>query len=417
MAIIKVDKIVRIEEIDELKKSLESVSKNKESISKSLTEQTLKLKQREEEQTQELGRLTITTHALKDVEKQIESLELTRADLAKRLKDCATRDKDLTEKQSDTETLKAETGEKLTDAKKAEKEAIDKLATVEGEHGVDSKEYAAQKAVVEAAKITILKHTASLESIEKELFIIEEQKNANDDIQNDLEKRLTEVEEKVMKNKDDATGLQEKIVSHQTDYDELTKVVDEIKKDIKIIDEDLESTVEKEKEIQKELEEKENTRSNWNTSFEATALDNYVEDLGSLSQEAKDQLDAKQQFNAEIANSLGIRGPEENTKLQNTLGEIKETAELKDAVHTLSATAAKTMADMQNYTMASLVDKIKAAAMKGLVQIKLETTLTKGVINALFEAGYDVHFESEGNNYITIINWAHPGMTNPAGIN
>ena len=71
---------------------------------------------------------------------------------------------------------------------------------------------------------------------------------------------------------------------------------------------------------------------------------------------------------------------------------------------------------MQNYTMASLVDKIKGAAMKGLVQIKLETTLTKGVINALFEAGYDVHFESEGNNYITIINWAHPNMTNPAKV-
>lgn len=65
--------------------------------------------------------------------------------------------------------------------------------------------------------------------------------------------------------------------------------------------------------------------------------------------------------------------------------------------------------------MAGLIKKIEEAAFKGLLQIKLETTLTKGVINALFKAGYDVHFESGNNKYITIINWAHPNKTKPTG--
>ena len=415
MAIIKVDKIVRLDEIDALKKSLEAVSKKKEADSKVLTEQKLKLKATEEKQTEELGRLTITTHALKDAEKRVESLQLTKIDLSKRLKESEVIAKDLAEKERDKQDLKSETEEKLTDAKKAEKEAKDKLTEIEKEHGVESKEYAAQKAVVEAATITILKHTASLDSIDKDIDVIAKQVDANKKIRADLEDRIAENEDDIAANEDEVIDLKTKVDSHQQDYADITKEVEEIRKDIQSIEGDIESTVAEEKELQKELEKKESTRSNWNTSFEATALENYVEDLGPLSQEAKDQLDAKQKFNAEIANQLGIRGPEENTKLQSTLDQIKEAVELKDAVHTLSAGAAKVMSDMQNYTMASLVDKIKAAAMKGLVQIKLETTLTKGVINALFEAGYDVHFESEGNNYITIINWAHPNMTNPAG--
>ena len=416
MAIIKVDKIVRLDEIDALKKSLESVSKKKEAQSNALTEQKLKLKATGEKQTEELGRLTITTHALKDAEKRVQSLELTREDLAKRLKESEVRAKDLVEKEADTEKLKSETEKKLTHAKKAEKEAKDKLSKIEGESGVDSKEYAAQKLVVEAAKIAILKHTASIESIDKDINVIEKQQVANDDIKRDIEDRLSQTEADIARNKDEVSAFKSKVDTHQKDYADVTKEVEEMRKDIESLEGDIESTVAEEKELQKELEKKESTRSNWNTSFEATALENYVEDLGPLSQEAKDQLDAKQKFNTEIADTLGIRGPEQNTKLDNTIGEIKETPELKDAVHTLSATAAKVMADMQNYTMASLVDKIKGAAMKGLVQIKLETTLTKGVINALFEAGYDVHFESEGNNYITIINWAHPNMTNPAKV-
>ena len=415
MAIIKVDNIVRLEEINDIKKSIEDINKQIEDDSKRLEAAKAKAEVDEAQATKELGEITKIRHLIIDLESQIKSLELTDKDLKERRAAMEVRAKDLAESHNAKEDEKSKKQDELTTAEKEVKEAEEKLKKIEEEHGTEHEDYIAQEAVVEAAKITILKHKAALVSIEKDLETIELMKQRNDDDRDEISDRMaknqTDLEDKSVELKD----LKEHLSTLEEKHEKLADDLQAARDEIKSIEKDAEENADQLKAQQVKLEEKEETRASWNTSFEATALDNYVEDMGDLSSEAKESLASKQKFNQEVANALGIRGSDENTKLSNTLGEIKETPELKDAVHTLTATAAKVMSDMQNYTMASLVKKIEAAAMKGQIQIKLETTLTKGIINHLFEAGYDIHFETEGNNYVTIINWAHPNMTNPAG--
>ena len=408
MAIIDVSNLVTLDEINEQTKKVKEIKEELESKSTSLTEHTAKIKQKNDEKAEKLVELTEAAQVVIDKTNLIESLEIS-IEKTKEEKDRVEQlNNDQNKLKDDTDVALTKAKEDLEKAVEDLKEIEDKIAEKEAENEEPSEE---DLAVLQARQAEV----SRLKGVEAELkatideidALIENFENRLDDL-TDQQTKFEDQKAEAKADKEEASSDRE---NHSTALDEILDSITELEKEEEEIIKEVEEKTQQLSDNQRILQQKEATRSSWNTGFEATAVANYVNDIGELSTEASSKLDAKKQFNSSIATALGISGENEDKKHDDVIEAAADVEQIKQT--TLTASHAKVISDVQNYTMASLVKKIEEAAFKGLLQIKLETTLTKGVINALFKAGYDVHFEADNNKYMTIINWAHPGKTQP----
>ena len=408
MAIIDVSNLVTLDEINAQIDKVKEIKGEIEGSNENLTSVTETLKNKEEEKAEKLVELTTVAQDVINKTNLIESLEISIEKTREERDRLEQLNSDQNKLKDDTDETLSSTKESLEQAEEDLKEIVEKIEEKEAEGEDPSEE---DLAVLQARQAEV----SRLKGIEAELKI------TIDEIDNTiagLEERLEDLTKQVAQFEDQKSEAEADREAASTERDEKQALLDEILDNIKELEKEQEENTKELDDLnqnlsdnQRILQEKEATRSSWNTGFEATAVANYVNDIGELSTEASGKLDAKKQFNNSIATALGISGENEDAKHDEVIEAAADVEQVKQT--TLTAAHAKVISDVQNYTMASLVKKIEEAAFKGLLQIKLETTLTKGVINALFKAGYDVHFEADNNKYMTIINWAHPGKTQP----